>query len=123
MRPATLFYAFALVAFTVFTTVTAAPSNNDALAARTSSPVLEARAPAPEPSIVRRRSLRKRKQRVMSEEDIISDHLCPKPLRVCPLSKESRPSTMAEWIDEGFECVNHEEDLYSCGGCSTVDDQ
>lgn len=127
MRPAALFYALSLVAFTVFTTATAAPrsSNTDVLPARAPSPVVEARAPAPEPSGSRllTRGLRKRKQRVMSEEDIISDHLCPQPLRVCPLSGESRPSTMAEWIDEGFECVNHEEDLYSCGGCSTVDEQ
>lgn len=117
MRPATLLHAFALFALALFVTVLAAPADNGALAARTPSQV-EARSPEPSSN---RRSLRKRSQRIMSEAELVSQYLCLPGMSVCPLSGKSRPSTLEEWNREGYECISPQEDLNSCGGCSTVD--
>ncbi|KAI0348228.1 hypothetical protein BDW22DRAFT_1309834, partial [Trametopsis cervina] len=99
---------------------------------RDPSPV-EARAPAPAPSNARRTNqarapapsgaLRKRKQQVLSPEEAISQHLCPRPMRACPLSPASAPTTLEEWISDGFECVDNSEDLTSCGGCGLSEPQ
>lgn len=121
MRPASLLSAVTLVALAALSPMSVAlPADTGDLAARSPSQ-LEAREAIPSPEA--RRSLAKRKQRVMTEEELISHYLCPQPMRVCPLTNVSRPSTLEEWISEGYECVDDFEDLTSCGGCSTVDDR
>ncbi|CAL1694647.1 unnamed protein product [Somion occarium] len=82
---------------------------------------------APRPSPSKRESrttsdsytLVKRDQLRLVDEDI-SDELCPFSLTVCPLTSHSRPTSLTGWIQEGFECVDTESDLNSCGGCGTV---
>ena len=96
--------------------------------ARRASPV-EARSPMPSPA--RRREarelepsakpLRKRKQHILNEQELISEYLCPRPLALCPVSPQASPKTVLEWIREGFECVDQDEDLTSCGGCGIND--
>ncbi|KAI0094389.1 hypothetical protein BDY19DRAFT_863518, partial [Irpex rosettiformis] len=51
----------------------------------------------------------------------VSQFLCPKPLRVCPISAETHPTNLEQWIHDGFECVDDREDLTSCGGCGLSD--
>jgi len=120
MRPTVLLHVFALFALAVFTSVAASPTVNEAVAARNASPI-EARAPVPSTRLDARSPnaprLRKRKQLVLTEEERISQYLCPQPMRACPISPESQPTTVEQWIQEGFECVDDHEDLTSCGGC------
>jgi len=107
--------------------VSAAPSSDDALEARSPfpSPALEAR--APEPSNKKRSPITKRsKQLTMTPSQQFSQQLCPFGMSVCPIASAAgvsttAPSSLLGWITEGFECVDFEEDLTSCGGCGSMD--
>ena len=127
MRLTSVISMFAILVFAVVSpTAVAVPANEGVIAARGPSPGLVARAPtpslaarAPAPSgSLRKRALR---QKPLTPEEVISQHLCPAPMRACPLNAQSAPTTLTSWITEGFECVDPQEDLFSCGGCATVD--
>jgi len=51
--------------------------------------------------------------------------ICPSNLSGCPIaqagSKSSLPATYSAWLEKGFECVDFEADLRSCGGCASLD--
>ncbi|KAI0686639.1 hypothetical protein BC835DRAFT_1287841 [Cytidiella melzeri] len=63
------------------------------------------------------------KQKVVSQQELVSQYLCPRPMLACPISPESHPLTIEQWIHDGFECVDDHEDLTSCGGCGLIDVQ
>ena len=86
--------------------------------ARAPTPSLAARAPAPSARSVAKRAL---KQKPLTPEEAMSQHLCPSPMRACPIDSQSSPKTLLDWIQEGFECVDPQEDLTSCGGCGSID--
>ncbi|EIM92630.1 uncharacterized protein STEHIDRAFT_46142 [Stereum hirsutum FP-91666 SS1] len=50
----------------------------------------------------------------------LSKKLCPSELSVCPLST-SHPNTLDELLSNGFECVDFQTDLESCGGCGILE--
>ncbi|KAI0785419.1 hypothetical protein BC629DRAFT_1440504 [Irpex lacteus] len=77
------------------------------------------RAPAPAPSGYRKRD--EPQQQPITGEKSISQYLCPRPMRACPVSPQSSPVTVEQLIQEGFECVDDREDLTSCGGCGLSD--
>ncbi|KAK7695107.1 hypothetical protein QCA50_002297 [Cerrena zonata] len=83
------------------------------------SRALEARAPKPSRAFDRRSTLEE-EQIAMSEEEMISNALCPYALTACPNNPNSRPTSIESWLREGFECVDVQSDLNSCGGCATV---
>lgn len=119
----------------------ATPSRGLAARGPTPSHAFEARAAHPQPSsgVQRRTPLVKRKQTPLSPAEEMSRHLCLPGTAICPLpfiedgSWEERtrregevgltevPTTLLGWIREGFECVEFENDLTSCGGCGSVD--
>ncbi|KAL4253590.1 hypothetical protein ABKN59_003411 [Abortiporus biennis] len=97
---------------------------------RDTSPVLEARSPEPSHHPPGKRAetpLEKRHQETLSQEEM-SSLLCPLG-DVCPIQgyttlgnvKTMTPRTVLEWIRDGFECVDFEYDLTSCGGCGSLD--
>ncbi|KAH9929826.1 uncharacterized protein B0H18DRAFT_873667, partial [Fomitopsis serialis] len=59
---------------------------------------------------------------VVPPEADISPILCPLSMAACPIS-EAVPTSLEEWVQQGFECVDLREDLTSCGGCGAVDVQ
>ncbi|KZT73285.1 hypothetical protein DAEQUDRAFT_662375 [Daedalea quercina L-15889] len=59
---------------------------------------------------------------VVPPEADLSPILCPLSMNVCPIS-ETVPTTLEEWVEHGYECVDVREDLNSCGGCGSVDVQ
>lgn len=77
------------------------------------------RAPAPAPSGYRKRD--EPQQQPITGEKSISQYLCPRPMRACPVSPQSSPITVEQLLQEGFECVDDREDLMSCGGCGLSD--
>ncbi|GJE89558.1 hypothetical protein PsYK624_056610 [Phanerochaete sordida] len=123
MHPSTLLYVFTLLA--AASPIAALPSsdathvarNAPSLQARSPSPSLAARSPAPSGSL-KKRALR---QKPLTPEQAIWKHLCPMSMRACPIDAASAPTTLTEWIRDGFECVDTTEDLTSCGGCGGVD--
>ncbi|KJA28502.1 hypothetical protein HYPSUDRAFT_129355 [Hypholoma sublateritium FD-334 SS-4] len=60
----------------------------------------------------------------MSASEIASE-ICPENLYGCPIadagSLSSLPSTFADWVSGGFECVDVTADLEACGGCASLD--
>ncbi|EKM61526.1 uncharacterized protein PHACADRAFT_248197 [Phanerochaete carnosa HHB-10118-sp] len=125
MHLSTLIHIFALLALAIVSPIVALPSNDATLVAR-SAPSLQARASTP--SLIARSpvpsgALKKRalRQKPLTPEEAISQQLCPTPMRVCSIDAQSSPTTLTEWIRDGFECVDTFEDLTSCGGCGSVD--
>ncbi|PSS36802.1 hypothetical protein PHLCEN_2v1346 [Hermanssonia centrifuga] len=129
MRATTIISTFCVLACTIYSPASALPSNSGSLAARAPSPSIVAR--APQPSSARRMearapmpsaSLKKKREQhvIVSAEEQISRQLCPTPMSVCPITS-ARPSTLLGWIADGYECVDQQEDLTSCGGCGIVD--
>jgi len=52
----------------------------------------------------------------------LNDMLCPFDMSACPVEPSSDfPKTLAEWSALGYECVEFDNDLQSCGGCASVD--
>lgn len=109
--------------------------NSGTPVARDASPVLAARhkpshspSPSPRPhgeghireSRVPVFKPRAQEQEIVLSPDEASAHLCPESMTVCPITGTA-PSTLSGWIQEGYECVDTQEDLTSCGGCSTLD--
>jgi len=140
-----LFSAIGLAVIAILSAPVAALPSDKALNAR-NSPSLVARAPgpslaarAPSPSAASKRhdarspspssSFKKRstsEQHPVATLSDISRHLCPSKMSVCPIASSSGapasiPATVSEWIEEGFECVDFDADLTSCGGCGSVD--
>jgi len=64
----------------------------------------------------------KREQERITAEENVSSQLCPLSMSACPITA-STPSSLSEWIEQGFECVEFSEDLTSCGGCGIIDAQ
>jgi hypothetical protein len=61
------------------------------------------------------------KKRLLSEQ-ILSQSLCPEGLMACPVdSMAFIPDTLHDWEQIPYECVEVDNDLNSCGGCSTFD--
>lgn len=126
MRLAALVPALSLFVLAIVSPIVALPSSVPELAVRDAAPLearapapsLAARAPAPSARSIAKRALR---QKPLTPEETLSRHLCPTPMRACPIDAQSAPSTLLEWIKEGFECVDPQEDLTSCGGCGAVD--
>ncbi|KAJ3473835.1 hypothetical protein NLI96_g12799 [Meripilus lineatus] len=55
-----------------------------------------------------------------------SRDLCPYGMTACPINAVqghtcSKPTSLLDWIREGFECTDVQVDLNSCGGCGSVD--
>jgi len=97
------------------------------IVARSPSPSHTLEARAPQPSVTKRGPRVKRKQIPLSPEEEMSHHLCPLGMSVCPMPSESSalttrpvPTTLLQWIQEGFECADLDYDLTSCGGCGSV---
>lgn len=126
MRSTAFISTLALLAVAAVNPVVARPGGEPSLVARAPSPSLVARAPspslaarAPAPSgSFTKRALR---QKPLSPEEAVAQQLCPGTMRACPIDAQSSPATLLEWIQEGFECVDPQEDLTSCGGCGTTD--
>ncbi|OCH95732.1 hypothetical protein OBBRIDRAFT_499786 [Obba rivulosa] len=82
----------------------------------------DVRAPAPSSSFKKRSTL---EQQPITTVDDISRYLCPSKTSVCPIASSGLavaiPATVSEWIEKGFECVDFEADLTSCGGCGSID--
>lgn len=93
---------------------------------------IEARAPEPSKRHVEARAPTRSKRagslssakRSMSDQIVvdadISSALCPDSETACPLVPFT-PISLLEWHEHGFECVNLDEDITSCGGCSALD--
>ncbi|PCH34270.1 hypothetical protein WOLCODRAFT_135598 [Wolfiporia cocos MD-104 SS10] len=121
------------VAIAVLPSPAAALPSDSVLSARNPSPAVPVvpRAPGPSPAW-RRHEARapvpsnykrsKREQLPIAPVQDISQQLCPLSMSVCPLSA-SKPGSLSEWIEQGFECVDLTEDLTSCGGCGSLDTQ
>jgi hypothetical protein len=91
------------------------------------------RAPAPEPTThvdqQRKRSLPA--QSVLDVDfEAFANELCPDTLAVCPLVAPGRkranfglivPTSLREWTEQGWECVEIENDISSCGGCASLE--
>lgn len=103
---------------------------------RDASPVVAPRAaPSPSPSPrqfdearirIPKIPIRGRLQRRNTDEIVLSPaelsgHLCPQPMSVCPITKFVLPVTLSQWVRDGYECVDMQEDLTSCGGCGILD--
>ncbi|KAI0076062.1 hypothetical protein K474DRAFT_1675880 [Panus rudis PR-1116 ss-1] len=118
---ASIYSALSLVALFTVGQVSALPSPDASVEARNASPspALQARSPAPS-GAYKKRSMTKRQQRPLSPVEELSRQLCPFGMSVCPISSSSSPSTLLGWIHDGYECVYHDSDLNSCGGCGTV---
>lgn len=96
---------------------------------RTTTPIAPA---GPQPS---KRQYTPSNKRSIDEQDSLiltlpddfdfSPYLCPESLSACPIAKSgslvSKPRSMQEWNDVGFECVEFNTDFRSCGGCSGYD--
>ncbi|EMD42250.1 hypothetical protein CERSUDRAFT_110777 [Gelatoporia subvermispora B] len=83
----------------------------------------DARAPVPSSGFKKRSTL---EQQPIASIGDISRHLCPSKMSVCPITHSpdastSTPTTILEWIEDGFECVDFDADLTSCGGCGSFD--
>ncbi|THH29050.1 hypothetical protein EUX98_g5135 [Antrodiella citrinella] len=120
----TLYTALSLLSLAIFAQASALPDASVVALSSSPSPALEAR--APQPSNAKRSPHSKRKQTPLSPEEQMSRHLCPLGMNVCPIPLENLntvpliPTTLLKWIEEGFECVDLQEDLTSCGGCGSV---
>ncbi|GBE77258.1 hypothetical protein SCP_0101310 [Sparassis crispa] len=97
------------------TTASPAPSGVARRSAPSAVPRHQAR--SPQPSGAARRSI--------PEQESLVNHLCPSSMTACPISSSSSlasiPTSLAEWLEDGFECVDFSADLVSCGGCSSLD--
>lgn len=80
---------------------------------RAPAPSLAARSPKPSAGLSKR----------AVQETLVNPAtlLCPYKQTACPIDSESSPTTLQEWMDKGFECVDFKEDLTSCGGCGITD--
>lgn len=142
MRATVLISALCLLFLAALCPVSAVPyANSGSLSKRYASPVIVARgAPSPSPSprphkidfdfdfirvpkVPTRKKFdaRDQEQEIVMSPSEASQHLCPQPMTVCPITPNSAPSTLSEWDRDGFECVDTEEDLTSCGGCGFLD--
>lgn len=109
-----------LAVFAFAAAVLAAPRDAARLAARAPTPVDAAPdAHWPQPS---NHGWKKREQLPIMPITDVSRQLCPLSMSACPISAAT-PTTLSEWISNGFECVEFNEDLMSCGGCGTLDEQ
>lgn len=116
-------------ALAIASPIVALPSSDAAardaapLAARAPTPSLAVRAPGPSARSNSSPAKRALKQKPLTPEEAMSQHLCPSPMRACAIDAGAQPTTLLQWIQEGFECVDPLEDLTSCGGCGVVDIQ
>jgi len=80
-----------------------------------------ARAPQPSHRAKRAENSQERLKGITGAEIDFSPYLCPVPASACPIDKmTAAPSSVAEWHNVGFECVDFQNELKSCGGCASL---
>lgn len=79
--------------------------------------------PSPKPG---QQYKKRAEQEALTHSDDFSRDLCPLGMTACPITAApghtcSAPTSLLEWIREGYECTDVRMDLNSCGGCGSVD--
>ncbi|KAG8991754.1 hypothetical protein FRB95_009903 [Tulasnella sp. JGI-2019a] len=65
-----------------------------------------------------------RAQMEIQKPSPMEEFLCPKPTMACPTVEKGslapRLSSLMDWFNVGFECVEAMEDISNCGGCTNL---